>query len=369
MVRKRVTIIFLLALTALALYFCYLLFSPFLKPLLSAVVIAVVFFPVHSQMQRLLRRPSLAALASTMIVVLLIIVPAIAIVLAIKGEVADLYALVDQKSSESGGISPYVSQLLEKPMRWVGRFIDLSQFDLRASLLGRLREVSAFLVTEGWMIVGGLTTFLVNAVITLFTLFFLFREGRSMRRRAAAILPLSIDQVDKLFTGIENTIIGTVYGGLAVAAVQGTLVGIALWILGVPSPVLWGVIASFFALVPLVGTAAVWVPASFYLLASGSWIKAVVLVAWGVLVVGTIDNVLRPYLISGRVQMHTLLIFFAVFGGVNVFGFVGLFIGPVILAVTMTLLSLLRDEGRGWSAYWRDESPSVSANLVEDQKG
>ena len=356
MVRKRVTVVFLLTLTAVSLYFCYLLFRPFLNPLLSALVIAVVFFPIHANIQRLLRHPSLAALASTIIIVLLIIVPAVAIILAIKGEIADLYTLIDQKSTESGGLSPYVSHLLERPMQWIARYVDLSQIDLRASLLGRLRELSAFLVSEGWMIVGGLTTFVVNAVITLFTLFFLFREGRSMRRRVAAILPLSSEQVEKLFGGIENTIIGTVYGGLVVAAVQGALTGLALWILGVPSPVLWGVVAAFFALLPVVGTAAVWVPASIYLLATGSWIQAIILAAWGAFVVGTIDNILRPYLMSGRVQMHTLLIFFAVFGGVNVFGFLGLFIGPVILAVTLTLLGLLRDEGRAWNAYWREET-------------
>jgi len=356
--KKRVTIIFLFALTAVALYFCYLLFQPFLKPLLSAVVIAVVFFPVHVRIQRLLRSPSLAAFLSTIIVVLLLVVPAIAIILAIKEEIGTLYNLIDQKSSESGGLSPYLTELLNRPMQWIGRFVDLSQFDLRAWLLVRLKDVSAFLVAEGWMIVGGLTSFIVNSVIALFTLFFLFREGRSMRRRVTAILPLNAEQVEKLFSGIENTIIGTVYGGLVVAAVQGALTGLALWVFGIPSPVLWGVVAAFFALLPLVGTAAVWVPASIYLLATGSWIKALILAAWGMFVVGTIDNVLRPYLISGRVQMHTLLIFFAVFGGVNVFGFLGLFIGPVILAVTITLLGMLRDESRTWN--WREDT-SVEA--------
>lgn len=361
MVRKRVTVIFLLTVTAVALYFCYLLFQPFLKPLLYAMVIAVVFSPLHARIHRVLHRPSLAALASTSIVILLIVVPAIAIILAIREEVAGLYTLIDQKSTESGGLSPYVSHLLERPSQWIGRFVDLSQFDLRASLLGRLREVSAFLVAEGWMIVGGVTTFILNSVIALFTLFFLFREGRSMRRRVAAVMPLSGEQVEKLFSGVENTIIGTVYGGLVVAAVQGTLVGLALWGFGIPSPVLWGVVAAFFALLPVVGTAAVWVPASIYLLATGHWIQAVILVVWGAFFVGTIDNILRPYLISGRVQMHTLLIFFAVFGGVNVFGFLGLFIGPVILAVTLTLFRMLRDEGRSWNAYWQEENAATNS--------
>jgi len=360
MVKRRVTIIFLSAMTAIALYFSYLLFRPFLTPLLAAVVIAVIFFPIHSHIQRWLRSPSLAAMASTITVVLLVIVPAVAIILAIKEEVTGLYALIDQKSTESGGLSPYLTQLLQRPMQLIGRYVDLSQIDLRSWTLGRLRELSSFLVAEGWMIVGGLTSFVVNALITLFTLFFLFREGRSTRRRVAAVLPLSAEQVDKLLGGIENTIIGTVYGGLVVAAVQGTLVGLALWILGVPSPVLWGVVAAFFALLPLVGTTVVWAPAALYLLATGNWVKAVILVVWGLFVVGSIDNVLRPYLISGRVQMHTLLIFFAVFGGVNVFGFLGLIIGPVILAVTITLLGLLRDESRAWTSQRREENAEPS---------
>lgn len=362
MVRKRVTIIFLCGMTAVALYFSYVLFRPFLLPLLSALVIAVVFSPVHARVQRLFRRPNLAALVSTIIVVLLIIVPTVAVILAVKEEVSGLVTLIKEKSTESGGLSPFLNNLLERPMQWIGRYVDMSQFNLRTWLLERLQDVSAFLVAEGWMIVGGLTSFILNSAIALFTLFFLFREGRSMRRRVAAMLPLTATQIEKLFGGIEDTIIGTVYGGLVVAAVQGALTGLALWVFGISSPVLWGVVAAFFALLPLVGTAAVWAPACVYLLATGSYVSAIILAAWGIFVVGTIDNVLRPYLISGRVQMHTLLIFFAVFGGVNVFGFLGLFIGPVIVAVTITLLSILRDESRGWSTYWREEAPAAVAS-------
>src|SRR6185436_421811 len=170
------------------------------------------------------------------------------------------------------------------------RYVDLSQVDLRAWVLGRLREVSSLLVAQGWMIVGGLTSFILNSVIAIFTLFFLFREGRSMRRRLAALLPLSAEQIDKLFGGIENTIIGTVYGGLVVAAVQGALTGLALWVFGVHSPVLWAVVAAFFALLPFVGTAIVWVPAAIYLLAAGHWAQAIILAVWGIFIVGTIDN-------------------------------------------------------------------------------
>lgn len=360
MSKKRLTIIFLLILTAFALYLCYLLFQPFLTPLLAALVIAIVFFPVHARMQMVFRKPSLAALMSTMLVMLIIILPGIFIFAAMTKEISGLVALIDAKSTESGGLSPYINHLIEGPMNWLGRYIDLSQVNLIDALRSRLEGLSRFLLAQLANIVGGVTSFAIDAVITIFTLFFLFREGRSLRRRVVAILPLTSEQVEKLFSGIENTIIGTVYGGLVVAAVQGALIGVALWVFGIHSPVVWGVVAAFFALLPLVGTAVVWAPAAIYLLANGHWAQAIILVAWGVGVVGTIDNLLRPYLISGRVQMHTLLIFFAVFGGVNVFGFLGLVIGPVILAVTSTLLSMLRDEARTWAASLNEEAANAA---------
>jgi len=352
--KNRSTLIFLLTLTALSLFLCYLLFQPFVFPLLSATVIAIVFYPVHARVQRRIPKPSLAALVTTLLVIFIFVVPMALVLLGVKREVTNLYALLDQKSSESGGFSAFLSGVLERPLQLIGRYVDLSNFDARAELVNRLKDLSAVLVSRGWKIVGGLGSFILNSAITLFTLFFLFREGRALRRRIAALLPLSSEQIERLFSGIENTVVGTVYGGLIVAAVQGALVAIALWVLGVDSPLFWGVVAAVFALIPLVGTAVVWIPAAIYLVASGSWVKGVILVGWGALVVGTVDNILRPILIRGRVQMHPLLIFFAVFGGVSVFGFLGLFIGPVILALTVTTLGMLREESRRWKAPSQD---------------
>jgi predicted PurR-regulated permease PerM len=358
MVKKRVTLIFLIALSIFVLYLCFILFRPFLKPLFAALVIAIIFYPVHGRMIRLIRNPSLAAFLSVLLVTLIIIVPAVFLCVAIYQELEHMTDYLKAKSDESGGWGLFINRLLETPAYWLARLgIDVNNLDLRGKVAERLGELSAFLLAEGQAIVGNVVSFVVNAVITLFTVFFLFREGRSMRRRIAALLPLHAEQIDKLFTGIYNTIMATVYGGLVVAAVQGTLVGLALWAFGIPSPVLWGAVAAMFSLLPLVGSAAVWVPAAIYLFINGHYVQAIILVAWGGGVVGTIDNVLRPLLMSGRVRMHTLLIFFSVFGGVQVFGFLGLFVGPVIIAVTMTVLSLLREESRSW--FLPDESSAA----------
>jgi len=359
MQKKRVTITFLLVLCVCSLYFTYLLFAPFLYSLLTALILAIVFSPVHARIQKLIRRPGLAALVSTLLVVLIIIIPTILICAAITQEISGLITLVDQKSTESGGLMPFITKITERPMNWLGRFIDVSSIDLRETLRSRLEGLSRFLITELGVLIGNLSSFIFNAAIALVTLAFLFREGRSLRRRVATLMPLSSEQVEKLFSGIENTIIGTVYGGLVVAAFQGALVGLGLWAFGIPSPILWGVVAAFFALLPVVGTAIVWVPAALYLLLNGHWVQAIILAVWGAGVVGTVDNLLRPFLISGRVQMHTLLIFFSLLGGVSVFGFMGLILGPVIIAVTKTVLGMLREESREWTQSWREDEPNA----------
>ncbi len=361
MTKKRVTMIFLLSLAAIALVLCIILFGPFVRPLVSATVIAIIFYPVHARVQKRVRRPTLAALLSTVLVILIIVVPVTLISLAISREVAGLVAYLDARSEESGGLSPYFMNLMEGAKGWLSQYVDLSNFDAKAWLSGRLQQISSFLIAEARIVLGNVASFLINTIITLFVLFFLFREGRLIRRRVAAVAPLTPAQVEELFTGIEKTIMATVYGGVVVALVQGTLTGLALWVFGIRSAVLWGVVASVFALIPLVGAAAVWIPSAIYLFAIGHTWQAIVLIAWGAGVVGTIDNFLRPMLMSGQVSMHPLMVFLAIFGGVQAFGFLGLFVGPVVLAVSTAIFRMIWRETADWRTRWREESAGVKA--------
>src|SRR6185503_11768522 len=143
MTKQRVTTLFLVSLAVAALVLCFIIFRPFIGPLLSAAVIAIVFFPVQAKMVKWVRSPSLAALLSTVLVVLLVVVPAVAIGVAITEEVTDLYHELGERSSESGGWSPYISELLRRPTAWIGRYVDLSQIDPRAWLLARLQQVGS----------------------------------------------------------------------------------------------------------------------------------------------------------------------------------------------------------------------------------
>lgn len=341
---KRTTSIFLLALAAISLYLCYVIARPFLNPVFFAIVIAIAFYPVHARILNAVRNANSAALVSTLLILMLFVVPALMLGVAATGELRGLYQALSRKGVESGGLESYLMLLLEKPLAWANGHMDLSHFDLRGAVISRLEQITAFLLEAGANVARNISVFLFNAVITFFTLFFLLREGHAMRKQLAAILPLSREQFERLFGGISDSIVANVYGVLAVSVAQGSLTGLAFWVLGLPAPILWSAVTALFSLLPVVGTAAVWLPASLILMAGGHWGKGLVLLALGAGVIAQADNVVRPYVLSKRVRLHTVYIFFSLLGGVQAFGILGIFIGPMVLSVTMAVFTLLREE-------------------------
>ena len=165
------------------------------------------------------------------------------------------------------------------------------------------------------------------------------------------MLPLKPDQVRRLLKCVKDTLNAIAYGTIAMAAIQGALTSVAFWFLGITSPVVWGIITALCALLPIIGTAFVLLPATGMLIFSDHWIKSLILLIWAVAVVHPVDNVLRPYLIGDRVKLSTLYVFFALLGGLETFGALGVFIGPLILAVTVALFRFLREKKRAgnWS--------------------
>jgi predicted PurR-regulated permease PerM len=341
--KQATTTLFLLVLAAIALYFCYLIARPFLSPVFLALMIAIVFHPVHTRINTRMRRRNIAALVSTILVLLIVVLPALALGIVVSKEVRGLYQLLDQKSAQEGGWNPYVMHAVERLLNWAGRYVDLSGLNLRAALLRWLEQISRYLLTWGAQVVSNIISFIAQAVVAFFTLFFLFRDGGLMMNRTASVLPLKPEQVKRLSSGISNSIVANVYGCLAVGAAQGSLAGLAFWVLGLPSPVLWGLVTALFSLIPLIGSAAVWGPAVIILLSSGHWGKGLILLGWGAAVISQVDSVVRPYVISERAKLHTLLVFFALLGGVKAFGVIGLFVGPVVLSVTLVLLEMLQE--------------------------
>lgn len=342
--RRRATIIFLVALSAVTLWFCYLIARPFLEPVFFAVVLVIVFHPLHARLHRHIRSESAAALLSTLCALLTIIIPAFLLSAALRNELTAVYQSLSAGGAQDGGLIMRALQLLEKARMWLGKYVDLSQVDLRAELSDRLQQFSSFLLSQLAGFAGDVTSFAVAAVISFFTLFYLFRDGRVFWQRLSALIPLSPAQLEKLTTGVSGTITSSMYGGLAVAVAQGTLLGLAFWVLGLPSPVLWGMMTALFSFMPLVGTAMIWLPASIILMLIGHPVKGLILLAWGAGVVSTVDNIIRPLVISRQMRFHPLWVFFALLGGVQAFGVIGLFVGPAVLALATSLFSLVIEE-------------------------
>ena len=341
----RVSARWIALLTALviALYLCWRMVQPFANVLLWAVVLSFVFIPVHRRIERRIRRPPVSAAVSTALVVLTIVLPVTLITLALVGELRDLARSLDARTGPwLDPASPVIGPIL----RWIEPYVDLSEVQSAGFVRARLEAWSGVLAAGTLGLVGGVASTVVQTLLVVFTLYYLFRDGEAIRRAAYDVVPIDRGQARDIISRMGAVVGATVYGVLVIAAIQGALGFFIFWALGLPSPLLWGVVMFFLSMIPMAGAFLVWAPAALYLAVTGAATKAIVLTAWGVLVVGSIDNFLSPRLVGRRASMHELLIFFAVLGGLQVFGVIGVVLGPVVVAVTIALLEIVRQANR-----------------------
>jgi predicted PurR-regulated permease PerM len=205
-------------------------------------------------------------------------------------------------------------------------------------LPGTVKTLATWLSTTAGSIVKGSVFQVIDFCLTFYLLFFFLRDRHAALQSLRSLSPLSEEAMDRLFGRVGDTIYATIYGTLVVSCLQGLLGGLMFWWLGLSAPLLWGVVMALLAVVPVLGAFVVWIPAALFLALEGSWGKALILTLWGMIVVGTIDNLLRPVLVGNRLKLHTILAFMSVVGGLILFGPAGLILGPVALTVTTVLL-------------------------------
>ena len=330
----------LLIVLAFALYLCWQMVQPFVNVILWAGVLAVVFFPLHKRIRERIPSASGAAIVSTLLVVVLILLPVsfitVAIVRELAGAADNLQAGVQRLSNAS--TIPGVGWALEK----VRDYVSIEPAEAQKFLAARLQMWAAALAASTLVVVGGAVGAVVQMVLVVFTLFYMFRDGERIRQGISDTLPLQRIQVRDISSRTQDVIAATIYGVLVISAIQGTLGTFIFWALGLPSPLLWGVVMFFLSMIPMAGAFLVWVPAAIFLLLTGAYVKAAILVGWGLLVIGSIDNFLSPLLVGRRARLHELLIFFSVLGGLQVFGILGLVLGPVVVAITLALIEMVR---------------------------
>lgn len=328
-----------LAATAIALYVCWLMLRPFIGVLAWAGVLVIVFYPVHHQIKRRLQRPGLSALLSCTLVVVLAVLPLTLLTVAVGEELA---AAVPNLPSQISKIMNPETPVLGRVSEWIQRRFGVDTLRSEEFMVAQIQRTSEFLIGFSVNLVGNIAGGIVKAFFVIFTMYYLFRDGDSIVSKLPAALPLSREQSEAIIGRTREVVSASVYGVVVIAALQGLLGGLAFWVLGIPSPLLWAVLMTFVCMIPILGSFLVWVPLAIYLVIHGHWTKAILLVLWGALVISTIDNFLRPKWIKNHTRLHELFVFFSVLGGISLFGLLGIILGPVVLAITLGLLQTFR---------------------------
>ncbi|HLL71287.1 MAG TPA: AI-2E family transporter [Pyrinomonadaceae bacterium] len=355
----------LLAATAACLYLCWLMLMPFINVLAWATVLVVVFYPVHRRLVERTKRPSMSAMISCLLVIFVILLPLSLITLA----------LVREASGAARGLQTYLSAFLDpnsafagRIFGWFGNYVDMEQLRNPQSIQDHLQQVLGSVAQRTLGLVGGALGIVVQVFFIIFTMYYLFRDGAKIVNGLPDVMPLERAQSEEVFSRTKDVISASVNGVLVIAAIQGALGAIAFFALQVPSALVWGVVMTFMSLIPMAGAFVVWIPAAIFLALTGHWVKALLLVVWGTLVIGTVDNFLRPKLVGEKTKLHELFIFFSVLGGLQVFGVLGLVLGPVVLAVTLALLDVMRHVDRHAVAAAHETTPTfIEHGALKDE--
>lgn len=325
--------------------------QPFIGAILWSLLLAFLLFPVNRALRRALGgRRGAAAILLTLGVILLLIGPATLLAVAFANQAADLFARLQTAAGQYHIARP--SDLLRIPVvdrfiRWAEARAPVSAEQLSDWLVGAAKALLQVLVSTSGVFVAEALGTLVSVIVTLFLLFFFLRDGEAMVRRAMFLIPLDAERQAHLVEHLSAVTRAVVFGSLLTALVQGTLVGIAFALAGLPSPVVFGALAAGAALVPLFGSALVWVPGAGALGFQGRWGAATFVLLWGIVVVSGADNVVRPLFISGRAQISTLPVFLGLAGGIAAFGPIGMVLGPVIVALALALLGFAEESRKG----------------------
>ena len=325
---------FLTLLVGVTLAFLAILW-PFQGAVFWAVVLAILFMPTHRRIQqRLPSSPNLAALLTLGLCLVLAIIPMVLIGVSLLQEAAQIYERL-----RSGQINPgnYFQQITAAMPEWATKL--LAQFhltslsEIQEKLSSIAVQASQYVATQALNIGQNTLGFIVSFGVLMYLLFFLLRDGTALMAKIRGAIPLNEDHKRKLSSKFATVIRATVKGNIVVAASQGALGGLIFWILGIQGPVLWGVLMAFLSLLPAVGASLIWMPVAIYFLATGSITQGVVLIAYGVCVIGLVDNILRPILVGKDTKLPDYLVLISTLGGMSLFGLTGFVIGPAIAAL------------------------------------
>ena len=329
--REQIANLLFYAVLVVLAYLVYRVFEPFLVPLAWAVILAVLFYPMQLRFEKKWGRTRAAAV-NTFIVTCVLILPALAL------GTMFVHQMIQAVSGIATAYQAGKMDWLNASWEWLAQHAGESGVDLPSLL----QKGGGWLGTNAAEVVGNVLShtagFLFDLFVTVFAMFFFFRDADMFMREIRGLMPFGREQSERMLERAQELIIATMLTSLIIAAIQGAIGGVGFAIAGIGTAVFWGVMMAFCSLIPVVGSTLIWGAATIWLLASGHWGKAIVLVAICGGLMGTVDQFLRPILLSGRTQLNTLFIFISVLGGIAVFGVLGIVLGPVVVATFSGLL-------------------------------
>lgn len=333
-----ITSIFLVLLLG---YLTYQILNPFLNSIAWAVVFSIVFYPVYVFILRYLRFKVVASTVTLLIIILIILGPITYLSFILIDEIRDTVKTINEGSLDSIKdifASPKIRNLIDNIQSHIG----MEGLDIGEIIKVNIKKISTVVTNSLSTGITNIAGVFIDFIFMLFAVFFLLKDGPGFLMRIRDYLPFSEDDKNRLISKVKDMIISTVYGGVIVALIQGIIGGIAFYFLGIKSPVLWGASISVMSFLPLLGTFSIWGPMTGYLLIQGNYVKGITLLLIGFLGISMVDNILKPIIISGRTKMPTLAVFFSVLGGIKLFGFIGFIMGPLVLALFVSVFEIFR---------------------------
>ena len=320
-------------------FLCLLVLRPFFRAGAWSAVLAITCYPLYQWLARRTGRSALSAFITSALMVLAVVVPLAFVGGAAVNQLAALGDSLRHAWLDPDGTSRRVTAAFAPLTQRLG-------LDAEAIVAWVSAHTSEWIAGAGQYTVSavaGVGDAMVSFALTAIATFFLLLHGGRLVATIPDLLPFEPTRSEALLLRIRDVVIASVNGVVTIAAIQGVLCGAMFWLLGVPGAALWGLVTVFASMVPVVGTAVVWVPGTVYLLATGAWPQAIVLAVWGAVVVSSADNILRPRLLAGRVRLSGVVMFVSMLGGLQAFGAVGIILGPVLFSTAAAILDVLRE--------------------------